>query len=367
MKKVGVITYHRAFSYGAQLQAYALASYLKMEGFDAEVIDYSDIGEGKRPGVSFRTIKGFVKSFISYVLSIPNEDKRRERFAYFLNNYIPKSVKRYPTAESLQGIESEYDFFITGSDQVWCPIINLGDLNFLLDFVKEKRKKIAYAASFGVSQLESSNFAAYKNCLSSFKTILIREKDGQSLVEEMLGCKPEIVLDPTFLIPATQWEDMAVSPFPADEKYILCFKIITAPPVYNQYIQALHKLTGYKVVHIDSAYRYKPVRGTLYSKGGPLELLGLIRNAAIVVTNSFHGTVFSIIFKKPFFTILNENGRNSRMIELTGTFGLEHRLVDQSSALPTLESISINYEKITSLVEKSTGRSKQLLLDSLNS
>lgn len=361
MKKIGIITYHRAFSYGAQLQAYALATYLKQLEFNAEVIDYSDIGEGKRPGISLISIKVFIKTLISYILSIPNEDKRRKRFEYFLNNYIPKSSKRYPTPDSIREIEKNYDFFITGSDQVWCPLINLGDLNFLLNFVKDKNKKFAYAASFGVSQLEPEVFDIYKRCLSEFKRILIRENDGQKLIDEMLGYKPDIVLDPTFLISPLEWSKLSIYPFKKREKYILCFKIITATPIYYQYIRALHEMTGYKIIHIDTSYRYKRVYGNLYSKGGPLEWLGLIENAAIVVTNSFHGTVFSILFHKPFYTVLNQNDRNSRIIELTKKFHLEDRLVCQQSPLPAKESIPVDYKGIERLIIDSINESKELI------
>lgn len=366
MKRIGIITYHRAFSYGAQLQAYALATFLCEKGFHAEVIDYSNIGEGKRPKISFHNFKIFVKTFISYVLSIPNEDLRRKRFSEFLNKYIPKSSKRYLTNESLEGIEDLYDYFITGSDQVWCPIINLGDKNFLLDFVKSPKKKIAYAASFGVSELPLDIFEEYKKCLSNFKQILIRETAGQELIEKMLGLKPEIVLDPTFLIPVQKWEEMAIFPLKNDSPYILCFKIITASPIYDQYIKELHKQTGYRIIHIESSYRYKPINGTLYSTGGPRELLGLIKNASVIVTNSFHGTVFSILFHKPFYTALNDNGRNSRMIELARRLHLSDRLFDSNSPMPSIDKLDIDYDAISPIIESETNRSQNLLLNALN-
>lgn len=95
-----------------------------------------------------------------------------------------------------------------------------------------------------------------------------------------------------FLLPIEQWSKIAINPLKHKKKYILCFKILSVNPIYYQLINKLHKETGYEIVHIDTSYRYKPIKGHLYSTAGPLEFIGLIKDAEIVVTNSFHGTVF---------------------------------------------------------------------------
>ena len=367
MKKIGIITYHRAYSYGAQLQAYASATYFRSIGFDAEIIDYSNIGEGKRPGLKFKNIKVFIKSFISFMMSLPYEDTRRKRFQEFLNDYIPKSKERYPDPQSLKGIEGKYDCFITGSDQVWCPEINLGDMNFLLAFVKNPSKKFAYAASFGIGQLSPNDFKTYKKCLENFNKILVRETEGQELIHQMLGYNPPITLDPTFLLSKTEWEKTANYPLKEEEPYILCFKILSAPPIYQKLIKRIQKLTGYKIINVGSSYRYKPIKGKLYSTAGPREFLGLIQHASYVVTNSFHGTVFSIIFNKPFYTVLNENNRNSRLTTLTKKLGLRHRLVDCEFSMPAqISSMNIDYSIINQYVDSEIKNTKQIIKDTFN-
>ena len=364
MKRIGIVTYHRAYSYGAQLQAYATATYFRHIGYDAEIIDYSNIGESKKPGICFKNIKIFIKSFISFIMSLPYEDTRRKKFQEFLNNYIPKSKERYPDSQSLQGIEDKYDYFITGSDQVWCPDINLGDLNFLLDFVKNSLKKFAYAASFGTAELSPYDFQSYKRCLGNFNTILIREVEGQRLIHQMLGYNPPIVLDPTFLLPKTEWEKIANYPLKKEEPYILCFKILSVPLIYQKLINHIQKLTGYKIINVDSSYRYKPIKGKLYPTAGPREFLGLIQHASYVVTNSFHGTVFSIIFNKPFYTVLNENNRNSRLTTLTEKLGLRHRLVDCEFSMPAqISSMNIDYSIINQYVDSEIKNTKQIIKD----
>ena len=366
MARIGIITYHRAYSYGARLQAYATATYLNSIGHSAEIIDYANIGEGARPGISTRSLKTFIKSTISYILSIPNEDKRRERFQYFLETYMPLSAQRYMDTDSLKSIEERYDYIITGSDQVWCPVINLGDLNFLLDFVKDNRKKLAYAGSFGVSELNKKDFSDYRECLSTFHHVTVREKEAQDLVNDMLGYRPEIVLDPTFLLPASHWRDLAINPIKKKQKYILCFKILSVNPLYYKLIDQLHQKTGYKIIHIDSSYRYKPVKGKLYATAGPLEFIGLIKDAEMVVTNSFHGTVFSILFNKPFYTILNDNGRNSRLTTLAERFQLTDRLITASDDLKDL-NLSIDYSQRNNLVEDAAEASRQVLQNMIES
>lgn len=364
MAKIGIITYHRAFSYGARLQAYATATYLNSIGHNAEIIDYSNIGEGPRPGISYKSIKALIKSTISYFLSIPNEDKRRERFQYFLEHYIPLSKQRYSSRDSIQSAEKDYDYIITGSDQVWCPQINLGDLNFLLNFVKDQHKKISYAGSFGVSHLEEKDFLAYKQCLSTFNHITVREKEAQDLVFQMLGFKPDIVLDPTFLLPIEQWSKIAINPLKHKKKYILCFKILSVNPIYYQLINKLHKETGYEIIHIDTSYRYKPIKGHLYSTAGPLEFIGLIRDAEVIVTNSFHGTVFSILFNKPFYTVLNDNGRNSRLTTLADNFDLSNRLVSSPEAIREL-FIPIDYSIRKATIQRAISSSQAILRNML--
>lgn len=363
--KIGIITFQRAYSYGAKLQAYALSTYLRLNGHQAEVIDYSDIGCGKPRGLDFSGPGVFLRSCVSLARSFHKERVRLEKLQSFFLDDTPHS-KRYPTAESLKGIEADYDIFIAGSDQVWCPRYNRGDLNFLLEFVKESKKKYSYAASFGFSKIDSKYIESYKRCLNSFDKILVRENEGAGIVKSLTDKHAEVVLDPTFLLPMSHWSDMAHYPLKKHFGYILCFKILSVSPSYHQLIDHLHRMTGLKIVTIDTAYRYKPIKGKLYSTAGPKEFLGLIKNAKIVVTNSFHATAFSIIFNKDFYTVLNENGLNSRMVNLAGKLGLNGRMIGRNSTLPKLEDIAIDYTSANKLLAEEIEKSKRLLASITN-
>ena len=131
--------------------------------------------------------------------------------------------------------------------------------------------------------------------------------------------------------------------------------------MYQKLIAHLKKVTGYAIVVLDSAYRYKPIKGRLYAKAGPEEFLGLIKAAKIVVTNSFHATAFSIIYKKDFYTVMNDNDLNSRMIDLTAKLNLSGRIISSNSEFPRLEDIKIDYNPATEKLFAEINKSKELL------
>lgn len=363
--KIGIITFQRAYSYGAKLQAYALSTYLCMLGHQAEIIDYSNIGENKAPGIKFNSLKSFIKSFICYLNSFRKERLRRKNLNDFFFKKTPHTLLHY-NSETIKNIENDFDIFIAGSDQIWCPRYNLGDMNFLLSFVKDSKKKFSYAASFGFSSIDSKYEKTYKQCLNSFNKILVRETEGVNIVKQLTQRNADVVLDPTFLLNMEQWKSIAHYPFKKKTKYILCFKILSVSQAYQKLINHLAMLTGYKIIVIDTSYRYKPIKGKLYSTAGPEEFLGLIKEAQIVVTNSFHATVFSILFNKDFYTVLNENGLNSRMTDLANKLGLSHRMFDNKSELPTLANLNINYQEVNYKLDNEICKSKKLLSEILN-
>lgn len=357
--KIGILTYHRAYSYGAKLQAYALTTYLTSIGFKAEVIDYGNIGEEKLRKIGTKNLKDFIVTTLCYIASSVAEPQRIRHFDEFLD-IIPHSPKHYDKS-NIAEVNDQYDYFVTGSDQVWNPKYNEGDLTYLLDFVKENKKKFSYAASFGVSQLSNDILQVYKPLLSAFNKILIREVSGKSLLRTQLGLDSQIVLDPTFLLSRSHWESMANYPLSKSLKYILSFQIIDRDTHYDAMLDYLHRKLGYKVIELKDAFRYKPWRWPIYPKAGPKEFLGLIKNSEVVVTNSFHATVFSILFHKPFFCSRNSFGFNSRMEDLTAALGLQDRMFDSSTPLPAIPNISINYGNADAIFEKKIMATKQII------
>lgn len=359
MKKIGILTYHRAYSYGAKLQAYALVKYMTSIGFQAEDIDYGDIGAEKLRKIGTKNLKDLIVTTLCYICSTFSEPIRIKRFDEFLK-MIPHSSIRY-NKKNIATANLEYDYFITGSDQVWNPKYNEGDLTYLLDFVKDDSKKFSYAASFGTSILPDNILAKYRPLLASFHKILVRESAGQNLLKQQMGITSEIVLDPTFLIPCNHWKTIARYPFKKTAKYILSFQIIQRDPAYDVMLEHLHRLLGYEVIELRDSFRYKPWRWRTYTKAGPLEFLGFIKNAQIIVTNSFHATVFSILFSKPFFCLKNSFGFNSRMTDLTNSLGLQNRMFDDSTSHPSIDEINIDYKTVDNILQNKINKTKQII------
>lgn len=359
MKKIGILTYHRAYSYGAKLQAYALVKYMNSIGFRAEDIDYGNIGEEKLRKIGFKNLKDLIVTTLCYICSTYSEPIRIRRFNDFLK-MIPHSSIRY-NKKNIVNANSEYDYFITGSDQVWNPKYNEGDFTYLLDFVKDNKKKFSYAASFGTTVFSNEILNKYYPLLVSFHKILVRESTGQDLLEKQMGLNSEIVLDPTFLIPCNHWKTIAHYPFKKHIKYILSFQIIQRDPIYDRMLEHLHRLLGYEVIELKDSFRYKPWRWRTYTQAGPLEFLGLIKNAEIVVTNSFHATVFSILFNRPFFCLKNSFGFNSRMIDLTKSVGLQSRMFDSSTSFPLVDEIEIDYKTVDGILQNKISETKKII------
>lgn len=363
--KIGILTFHRALNYGAVLQAYALRKTIEQLGKSVEIIDYGKIGEEPRINLNYSGIKPFIASILLLMLSLFNADKRRKRFKMFRNTYLGISARRYINASELEKANEEYDTFITGSDQVWNPFLSKNDSTYLLSFTKDQKRRISYAASFGRSSIPDNLKEDFVVCLAKFDFTSVREKSGRAIVYDLIKKNAEVVLDPVFLLTPSEWTNIANPPTIKD-KYILCFVIMQDPPGFINFCRHIAKLTGYKLVRIANP-KYRIETGIkVIASAGPNEFLGLFKNASIVITNSFHGTAFSIIYQKPFFTWLYNNDRDIRLQEITGRLGLIERLVSEKSKYPVnLQELEIDYTPIFKSLNSEREKSLSFLKSSL--
>ena len=272
--KIGIITFQRAYSYGAKLQAYALSTYLRLNGHQAEVIDYSDIGCGKPRGLDFSRPGVFLRSCVSLARSFHKERVRLEKLQSFFLDDTPHS-KRYPTAESLKGIEADYDIFIAGSDQVWCPRYNRGDLNFLLEFVKESKKKYSYAASFGKENISKEMLNYIKKTLMGYRFISVREQSGVEIIKQC-GIDSLCVVDPTLLLSAKEWNKYEKE-YDLKEDYILVYTMEKNISIVNIANYVSNKM-GLKIVHFRKEKNFDCELKKAVN-AGPGEFLTLFKNA----------------------------------------------------------------------------------------
>lgn len=328
MKRIGIITIQKCDNFGADLQAYALGAKLRALGYDAENIDYlfykhprhlKDTGE--KPVLPISLVNRVKERLYPIVQAVRLLGKRKprgraERFAsWFLQNV--KVGKEYRSVQSLYDDPPQYDVYMVGSDQVWNPRMYSNIKPYFLDFAPKGAKCVSYAASFGVSELPGGAFYQYKQWLKRFSAIGLREKKGADMVRAMaLGVEVKHVVDPTLLLTAADWERVSVKPAQVPHgEYVLLYDLIASPETVSL-ADRLAKERGCGVVRVgDGAY-------------GPGEFLWLFAHAAAVVTNSFHGTVFSIVNHKPFFTVIPRTmGNASRIESLVDSLGLKERML----------------------------------------
>ena len=374
--KIGLITFHHAHHYGAQLQAYALMKAITGMGAECEIINYvrPDTIEGNRlfkKGLSPRAILSNANTLINF-----RQLKRRYgRFESFVNEDMRLSKKFYRSYEELLKDAPEYDVYVCGSDQVWNPLIfkeNTYDPAFFADFAKSGRR-IAYAPSFGITEIPEDKREDLRRYLERFDCLSVREKQGEKIIRDVAGRDSVTVLDPTLLLTGDEWDEFSAAPV-FKEPYLLCY-FISNPGKYSGYIKALSEKYRLRVVSLCGARRVVPQTRHTVLDAGPREFPGLFRNASMVCTNSFHGTVFSITFKKDFYSFASalnsEKTVNSRLYNILEKLGLEARIF--SSGMETGDFISrindeanlIDYTSVYDTLQKEREMSYKYLKDSL--
>jgi hypothetical protein len=315
--KTGLISFHFAHHYGAQLQAYALMRAIQNVGADCELIDYrlphtvktSRLFQG---GFSPITVLKNLHTLAHYVpLNL-----RDKRFRDFVAEYMKVSAKSYSCYRNLLDETPDYDAYICGSDQIWNPFIfesKQFDPSFFLAFAKD-RPLVSYAPSFGEAEIPECMHAELTGYLSAFSHISVREKRAADMIKKITGLDAQVTLDPTLLLNGNEWGELAR----VDKRrkpYTLCYFISDPGP-----LAAVATDIGGQVVQLAGTRRRVFGADELVLSAGPREFLGLFQNADFVLTNSFHGTVFSILFNKPF--MCGSHKPESRLGNLLGTLEL---------------------------------------------
>jgi hypothetical protein len=255
---------------------------------------------------------------------------RWQRFEEFAHDHLRLTDHRYESLEELSRADLPYDVILAGSDQIWNPAI-FPDKKFDPVFFGgfSQKRKIAYAPSFGVPKIPEGMEDELRGYLSQFSHLSVRENQGQNIVRDITGQSVPVVLDPTLLLDREQWSGMARAARPAGS-YILCY-CINPPGVLGPYIRALAERTGLPIVQLCGIRRKVHPKAECVLDAGPAEFLGLFQNAAYVCTNSFHGTVFSTQFQRPFFTAVAPSElaapERSRTFSLLSRLGLTGRVV----------------------------------------
>ena len=347
--RIGIITIQRCDNFGADLQAYALGAKLRSMGYDAENIDYLFYKHFRHQGgkmekpvlpISFKNhVKELLFPVVSVLRGFRNRKRLTERHRRF-DVWFEKNVKvgqEYRSVERLYDDPPQYDVYMVGSDQVWNPRLYSNIKPYFLDFVPKGARCVSYASSFGVGELSGLVFYRYKQWLKKFSYIGLREKSGERIVRAMaLNAGVAHVLDPTLLLTAEEWMKVVVRPSEMPMgKYLLLYDLIASSETVELAKRWASK-SNLTVVRIgDGTY-------------GPGEFLWLFAHAEAVVTNSFHGTVFSIVNRKPFYFVTPRGMTNAGRIEsLLSSLGLNDRNVDACAAGKTIcEEVEIGWNDV---------------------
>lgn len=383
-KKIGcVIAYRKGHNnYGTSLQAYAMLRKIQQLGYQVEVIDYVKqlsliqkinfvlnairVGEGKEIIDRLTASKALKK----YPQFAKNLAERTQAVDGYKRKKLLPLFHEYVGYKALHSGSLNYDAVIVGSDQVWTPM-SLPNKFFNLLFVDDKVRKIAYASSFGVSKIPSFQKKATGNYLNRFYKIGVREQRGKEIVESLSKKTAQVVADPTLLLTQKEWREEIQNARPHEtEPYIFCYFLGTNQQARKAVIKLKEK-TKYKIITIRHMDEYVPEDEHFGDEApyfvDPNDFVKYISEATYVCTDSFHCSVFSIIFHRQFMTFYrfaetSKTGRNSRIDSLFNLLGLQNRLY--TGNIFTIDN-QIDYINVEKQLEHLRNNSLDFLKNSL--
>lgn len=371
--KIGILTHPLRFNYGGILQNFALQHVLKSFGHEVYTIDWND-----DKSFVYMLLSYVKRVFLHYVLGkkyVPVNfyiNLTRKQFLEINENnqiFIDKNINRTEYISSVSKLSKinkmDFDAVVVGSDQVW---LEQFVPTMYLDFLNQDILRIAYAASFGKSEwtYNKKNTDIAKLLIKKFKAISVREESAVELCERYLDVYATWVLDPTLLLTAEQYDQVleASSDFTPKTPYLFTYILDESPikrQIANQ-VQKKKRLAIYEMSTRESCEKGRQKVSSVYSW-----LYG-IKNASFVVTDSFHGMVFSIIYNKPFLVIGNEERGMARFSSLLGMFNLQNRMVSasESNIEHIIEGLAdINYTEVNALLGNARKCSNEFISKSL--
>lgn len=371
---VGICTFWPHFNFGTIMQACALQQVVRGMGYDAVHLTI----DGEYPSISAPTSLRRLKSFV--LLTSQHVSGRMQAFRDFVQTWL--HLTSHDGYDDLKKHADDYDILICGSDQVW----RYAEDFFLLNFAAHGRK-MAYAPSLGLAGVEQSKREIFAQAWKEISFISCREKTGAAVIAEVTGRQVPVVLDPTLLLSREEWEEKETD-CGIEEPFILCYFIhstkrsmtawrksnpIEPCSYYDDVCKKMARESGYKTVFVCGEAEGK-LGWNLTKQGGfgPDKILNLFHQAAMVITDSFHGTVFSIIYQKPFFTIpvkwkSGAADQQSRQKDLLASVGLQDRYLELNAPVPDWqEAVNVDFEAAMRKLQDMRTSSLEFLKSSLH-
>ena len=370
------MTFHASHNCGSFLQSFALQQFLIKNNFDAEIIDYSNDGQQQLYQVVFKNTS--IKNILRNIILIPRRrilKNTYQNYEKFITTNLKLSKVKFSNYKELENYNFKYDIVICGSDQIWNVTIEDFDKSYLLPFIS-KKKKIAYAPSFGAKKmsnyLTTEKLEEYINYLKDFSLITVREENGKKWLKEMLNKEVPVVLDPTLLLEREDYKkieklyDKEIS-----GKYIFYYSPSYNPQI-NKLVSKIAKKYKLKVVAWNPRSYYLKLMNFsnfyLPKEENPGVYLSLIRDAELVITTSFHGTIFSTIYQKKFWVIKNGEmyGDDDRVKTLINQVAISDRLIPFEYKDDFDYLAEVNYIQYKENIKKLKEFSKNILLRGIN-
>ncbi len=356
--RIGILTFHRANNLGAALQAYALCTYLNDNVCSTEIVDYY-------PNNSIPVCDTLLRRTLRMVKQIAGGKKQKDRYQRYAKfdafiNECRTSEEVYYGDREIEANPPEYDLLISGSDQIFNTTLTKNSKAYYLNFTN-KTPKISYASSFGRSAISETEVTYIKQYLKDFRGLSAREESAKHIIESLTDRYVESVVDPVFLLSKDKWAEITTAA--KAEKYIFVYAMENTP-WFIKAIERVRTQYGLPVKIVLGGNFQLNIKGDVDTCCGPHDFLSYIKNAECVVTNSFHGMAFSIIFEKKFVCVAHSK-RNTRLENLCKLIG-EKKQVLESEQLLQIEDYIISgcdaYKNLDELIRKS----KRYLVQNIN-
>lgn len=325
MNKVGILTFQSSSNFGALLQTYGTYQIVKKMKMKPVVINYCSPNKKDMYKLLNISLKRSVKANYWSLINYPLKKDKREKSDKFRSDFL--NIKHPITSSREELLNCQYDFskVIVGSDQVWNPYNTKFDKSYFLDFVTDATKKIAYAPSFGVSEIEEQFRPEYINLISDFSHLSCREKSGVEIIKNLIGRDVPQVLDPTLLLEKNEWRGQLQNEFPNLFDYVLVYAVGNRRNTLDT-AKKIAKKMNKKLVIIPTDGRDYFEKGKTVNPS-PLGFVELIDKSTYFVTSSFHGTAFAANLNKEFLVTLDAKEKNnSRQVSLLSSLNLDEAL-----------------------------------------
>jgi hypothetical protein len=360
--KTVTVTHQNAINYGAVLQAYALQQQLHKLCINDEILDLKRTDKIFNKVMFNKHLPGNIYSSMSNLLYLLQTKKRVKRFREFVENNI-NTTRHYGTVEGVIKNPPVADAYITGSDQTFNTYSGIKPASFLR-FGSKETKRISYAASMGISAVKDEYLDEFISAIKAYTFLSVREKSAANYISKLCSVPCSTNIDPVLLLTQEEWLPLAsssrLSPSMKQRKYILVYNLLENP-LLNDAVKRIKEETGFEVVVINP-HAICSVKGDLIVRdAGPLEFLKLFKNAEYILTTSFHGTCFSILFQKQFFSFIRKAGE-TRIPNLLNMLNINDRIITDTSEVI---SNGIPYSNVNEIIEMERKKANEYLIRAL--